>query len=72
MRASMNPLDVWLAFDSPDDEESSHEANTFRDGEGYRVEWYHVDVGLVTKVYFDTYAEATEWLTRAGYADFSA
>lgn len=64
-------IDVWCLFDNEGDDEPSHEANTFRDGDGYRVEWYHVDVGLVTSKWFDTYAKATKWLSDAGYLDFS-
>ena len=65
-------LDVWLAFDSPDDEEASHEANTYRTTDGYRVEWYNTAVGLVTAVDFNTYAEARDWLSAGGYEDYSS
>jgi hypothetical protein len=69
----MSALDVWLRFDAPDDEEASHEANTFRDVDGrYFVAWYHTAVGVVTHVFFDTYEEACAWLTEQGYQDFSS
>jgi hypothetical protein len=67
------PLDVWLAFDEPEDEEASHEANTYRTETGrYRVEWYNNAVGLVSWREFATYDEAAEWLTNNGYQDFSS
>lgn len=67
------PLDVWLAFDDPNDEEASHEANTFLLGTGrYRVEWYNTAVGLVSWREFATYDKAAEWLTNNGYQDFSS
>lgn len=65
-------LDVWLRFDSPEDEEASHEANTYRNEDGtYRVEWYHNAVGLVTTVDFDTLADAYDWYEANGYQDFT-
>ena len=67
------PLDVWLAFDDPNDEEASHEANTYRTEEDrYRVEWYNTAVGLVFSREFATYDGAAEWLTDRGYQDFSS
>ena len=67
------PLDVWLAFDEPGDEEASHEANTFRTEEGrFRVDWYHTFVGQVSSREFNTRKEARQWLTDAGYQDFSS
>lgn len=69
--APAGALDVWLRI--PDDaDESEAEANVFPEGHRFRVEWYLTAVGLVKRRHYDTYAEATEWLTRAGYADFSA
>lgn len=67
------PLDVWLRFESDNDDEASHEANTyFNDNTGrYRVEWYSNAVGLVTHEEFDSYFDAQEWLERAGYIDFT-
>ena len=66
-------LDVWLAFDEPNDEEASHEANTYKTGEGrYRVEWYNSAVGLISRREFATYGDAAEWLTDCGYQDFSS
>lgn len=66
------PLDVWLKFDHEDDEEATHEANTFKDEAGYRVEWYLNSVGLVKSVYFDTLAEAHAWYEREGFQDFTS
>lgn len=67
------PLDVWLRFDDPEDEEASHEANTFiTEALGFRVEWYHTAVGQVSSQEFDTYEAAAAWLTEAGYQDFTA
>ena len=67
------PLDVWLKFDSPDDEETSHEANIFYEyGTGlFRVEWYNTAVGLVSSVHFDTYRRASGWLESCGFQDFT-
>ena len=67
------PLDVWLMFDSPEDEEASHEANTYYvpENDSYRVEWYHTAVGQVTTRGFSTYEAATAWLEGAGYQDFT-
>ena len=70
-------LDVWLRFDSPDDEETTYEANTFKEVdangvETYRVDWYHNSVGQVTEVSFSTYDEAKAWLEAAGYQDYSS
>lgn len=65
------PLDVWLRFDSPEDEEASHEANTYLTDTGYAVKWYHNAVGLVTTVDFDTLADAYDWYEANGYQDFT-
>ena len=73
-------LDVWLRFETSyddatgepyEDEEASHEANTYRDEDGYRIEWYHSAVGLVTRVDFDTLADAYDWYEANGYQDFT-
>jgi hypothetical protein len=64
-------LDVWLRFDSPEDEEASHEANTYLTDTGYAVKWYHSAVGLVTTVDFDTLADAYDWYEANGYQDFT-
>jgi hypothetical protein len=69
----MDALDVWLRFDSPDDDdEASSEANTFADGDTFRVEWYHTAVGQVSERSFATHAEAQAWLTAEGFQDFTA
>lgn len=66
-------VDVWLRFDKEDDEESEAEANVFTDDpDHFRVEWYLTAVGLVTRVYFETYDKAREWLEAEGFEDFSA
>lgn len=64
-------LDVWLRFDSPEDEEASHEANTYLTDTGYAVKWYHSAVGFVTTVDFDTLADAYDWYEANGYQDFT-
>lgn len=65
--------DVWLRFESPEDEEAEAEANTFHYGDGFTVGWYLNDVGLVTYVgVFATEAEAHSWLEHEGFQDFSA
>jgi len=66
------PVDVWLKFDTPEDEESAWEANTYPEGDRFYVAHYHTGVGLVTRVYFDTYAQACAWLTEQGFQDFSS
>lgn len=70
-------MDVWLYFDSPDGEDPSHEANTYKDvapdgTETYRVEWSHTAVGQITTVTFTTYEQARAWLEAAGYQDFTS
>lgn len=70
-------LDVWLRFDSPEDEEATYEANTYKDVDAggveiYRVEWYHTAVGQVTTISFSTYEKARAWLEAAGYQDYSS
>lgn len=66
------PIDVWLKFESPDDEEAAYEANTYRTDTGYRVEWCRSAVGLVTAIDFDTLADAYNWLERENFQDFTA
>jgi len=64
-------IDVWLRI--PDgEEESEAEANTYRDGDTYRVDWYLSAVGLVKSRTFTTYADACAWLESEGFADYSA
>ena len=65
-------MQIWLMFDEPDDEEASHAANIFDDGDGARIEWWNEAVGLVTTVYRDTVAEAEQFLESAGYENFTA
>lgn len=66
-------LDVWLRFESDEDEEPTHEANTYREKDGgVRIEHYHTAVGLVSTVRFPDYADAVDWYTANGYQDFSS
>ena len=73
-------LDVWLRFETSyddatgepyEDEEASHEANTYLTETGYAVKWCHSAVGLVTTVDFDTLADAYDWYEANGYQDFT-
>ena len=67
------PLDVWLKFDGDADEEATYEANTFACSDGsFCVEWYHNDVGQVSRKWFDSYREATDWYATNGYEDYSS
>ena len=66
------PMDVWLKFALESDEEPTHEANTFLDADMFRIDWYHVDVGLVNSVRFSTYVEAVDWYESEGFLDFSS
>jgi hypothetical protein len=66
------PLDVWLRFDSPEDEEASAEANVYADGDTFRADWYLTAVGLVKSRSFTTYADARAWLEGEGFADFTS
>jgi len=76
--AEDEPLDVWLRFAKDDDETpeedevAESEANTYRAGDGFRVEWYHTAVGLVSHRHFSTYEQARTWLTDEGFQDFSS
>lgn len=63
---------VWLAFESPEDESATWEANTYRDEDGIYVGWYHVAVGLVKRERFDSLGAAERWLLESGYQDFSS
>jgi len=60
-------IDVWLKFEGYDDE-PTYEANTFptRDG-GYRIDWYHTGVGLITSVHFREYEACVRWLIENGF-----
>ena len=81
------PLDCWLRFDADEtidpeeyraavaageDVPSTAEANTFYDGDTYRVEYFNTAVGLVRTAYFSDYESATEFLARNGFEDFTA
>lgn len=68
---NVSPIDVWLRFDSDADETPSYEANTFLTDTGYVIEWYHVDIGVVSSVEFGTLADAYDWYESNGYSDFS-
>lgn len=64
-------LDVWLRI--PDGgEESEAEANTRRDDDGYRVDWYLTAVGLVKQSpWFADYGQAQAWLEAEGFDDYT-
>lgn len=67
------PMDVWLKFTLESDEEPTYEANTYLDDDiMFRIDWYHVDVGVVNSVRFYTYTEAVDWYESEGYLDFSS
>lgn len=72
MTNTLAPIDVWFKFDSDEDEECTHEANTYQTENGYVVEWYLNSVGLVSRVEFDTLDEAHAWYEREGFQDFSS
>lgn len=67
------PVGVWLKFDSPEDEEPSHEASIDYDPDllTYAVSWSHTAVGLVTRIPFTYRHHAERWLREQGYADFT-
>ena len=74
-------LDVWLRVSDDEDHDDftplesglyPAEANTYRDGDGYRVEWYLTAVGQVVSVPFDTLPEAYAWLEREGFANYTS
>ena len=64
--------DVWLKFDQPDDEEPTMEANTFKNDDGYEIQWYHVDVGLVNRVHTPSLSDAHTWYEQHGFTDYTA
>ena len=64
--------DVWLKFDKADDEEPTTEANTFKNEDGYEIQWYHVDVGLVHSVHAPSLNEVHAWYEQNGFTDFTA
>ena len=65
-------MQIWLKFDDEHDEEASHAANIFTDGEGARIEWWNEAVGLVSTVNASSVRNAERWLTDRGYIDFTA
>ena len=69
--ATSTALDVWLKFEHEDDEEPTYEAYTFREGDRFRIDWYHNSVGQVTSLYRDTYEEARIWYEENGFRDFT-
>ena len=71
-KTSPEPLDVWLRFDDPNDEEAAYDANTYATSWGFTVEWCHTAVGLIRRKDFNTYDEARKWLTSEGFEDFSS
>ena len=64
--------DVWLKFDQADDEEPAMEANTFKNEDGYEIQWYHVDIGLVNSVHAPSLSEVHAWYAQNGFTDFTA
>ncbi len=78
----MSTQEVWLRFEDDNDDEATYEAEltefVITEGDDevwdqyYIVEWWHADVGQVSERRFDTYDEAAEFLTRNGYADYTA
>lgn len=67
-----DPLDVWLYFDADDDDESTLEANTYRTDVGFEIQWYHVDIGVVNRVQFDTLSDVYDWYASEGFEDYSS
>lgn len=65
-------LDVWLKFDSDEDEIPTLEANTRMTVTGYAIDWYHIGVGLVTSLEFDTLADAYDWYESNNFSDYAA
>ena len=64
--------DVWLKFEQADDEEPTMEANTFKNEDGYEIQWYHVDVGLVHRVRTLSLSEVHAWYEQYGFTDFTS
>ena len=64
--------DVWLKFDRPDDEEPTMEANTFKNEDGYEIQWYLVDIGLVNRVHAPRLSEVHAWYAQNGFTDFTS
>lgn len=65
-------LDVWLRFEHDEDEEPTHEANTYETDRGYAVEHYHTAVGQVSTIEFSTLEEAHAWYAAQGFQDFTS
>lgn len=59
--------EYWALFDNPTDDEPSHEATVTLSDYGYRVQWWNVNVGLVTAHEHDTLADAYDSLENSGY-----
>lgn len=65
--------DVWLRFETSEDEEAEAEANTYHYENGFTVGWYLNSVGLVTYVgTFPTEDAASAWLESQGFEDFTS
>lgn len=65
-------MQTWLKFDAPDDEEPTHGANIFPEGDEMRIEWWNEAVGIVTTVHASTIQNAERWLTDRGFTDYTA
>ena len=64
--------DVWLKFDQADDEEPAMEANTFKNEDGYEIQWYRVDIGLVNSVHAPILNEVHALYEQNGFTVFSS
>ena len=63
---------VWLKFESFEDEEAVAEANIIEEAGGYVVAWSLTSVGLVKRVWFYGHDEAVAWLEKEGFQDCSS
>lgn len=64
-------IDVWLRIPEGEDDAEA-EANTRRDGDGYRVDWSLTAVGLVKQSpWFADYTQAQAWLIAEGFDDYT-
>ena len=73
MSDTKEAFETWLRFYEDGFDDVEYEANTFVDEDGYWIEWYHVDVGVVTRVEsFTNLAEVHLWYKNAGYENVSS
>lgn len=71
MTKNTESLSVWLRYESPEDEEASHEATIDQDGDTFVASWSHTAVGQVSTREFDTEEEANAFLESEGFEDFT-